>query len=135
MEKIKQFVESEKGKDILIVIIVILVGLGSFELGRLSKGDDSQGQNINNGSQNNNDTSQISVDNPTDVGRLDTTGDVVRQANPGRPTSSFFASSKGKKYYTANCSAGKNIKQANLVYFNTAAQAEAAGYTLSTSCN
>ena len=37
MEKIKRFWESEQGKDILIVIIVILVGLGSFELGRLSK--------------------------------------------------------------------------------------------------
>ena len=42
MEKIKQFLQSEKGKDILTVLIVILVGLGSFELGRLSKENDSQ---------------------------------------------------------------------------------------------
>ena len=46
MEKIKQFIGSEKGKDILIVIIVILVGLGSFELGRLSKENDSEGLKI-----------------------------------------------------------------------------------------
>ncbi len=41
MEKIKQFLESDKRKDILVVIIVILVGLGSFELGRLSKNTSS----------------------------------------------------------------------------------------------
>ena len=37
MEKIKSFIYSDKGKDILTVLIVILVGLGGFELGRLSK--------------------------------------------------------------------------------------------------
>ncbi|MFZ2072804.1 MAG: hypothetical protein WA101_01970 [Minisyncoccia bacterium] len=46
MEKIKHFFESEQGKDILIVSIVILVGLGSFELGRLSKKNPSDGLKI-----------------------------------------------------------------------------------------
>ena len=36
MEKIKSFIQSEKGKDILTIVIVILTGLGCFELGRLS---------------------------------------------------------------------------------------------------
>jgi hypothetical protein len=35
MEKIKSFIEGDKGKDILTVLIVVLVGLGAFELGRL----------------------------------------------------------------------------------------------------
>ena len=49
MEKIKlitNWIESEKGKDILTVIIVVLVGLGSFELGRLSKENSSSGIKI-----------------------------------------------------------------------------------------
>ncbi len=46
MEKIKQFIQSEKGKDIFIVIIIILVGLGSFELGRLSNETSSKGGDI-----------------------------------------------------------------------------------------
>ncbi|MEK9181892.1 MAG: hypothetical protein AAB786_02615 [Patescibacteria group bacterium] len=46
MEKIKQFVASEKGKNILVIIIIILVGLASFELGRLSKGTKSSGVKI-----------------------------------------------------------------------------------------
>lgn len=41
MEKIKQFMISEMGKDILIVMIIVLVGLGSFQLGRLSKENSS----------------------------------------------------------------------------------------------
>ena len=44
MEKIKQFVASEKG-NILVIIIIILVGLASFELGRLSKGTKLGGKN------------------------------------------------------------------------------------------
>jgi hypothetical protein len=46
MEKIKQFILSEKGKDVLMVLIVILVGLASFELGRLSKEDSGSGVKI-----------------------------------------------------------------------------------------
>lgn len=37
MEKIKSFLNSDPGKDLLIIIIVILASLASFELGRLSK--------------------------------------------------------------------------------------------------
>ncbi|MFN4181158.1 MAG: Ada metal-binding domain-containing protein [Candidatus Paceibacteria bacterium] len=46
----------------------------------------------------------------------------------------FFASKRGKKYYSLDCSAGKSIKQENRVYFDTAQKAEAAGYSLSASC-
>ena len=133
MEKIKLFLNSEKGKDILIVIIVILVGLGSFELGRLSKEDNSQDLKTEKVSQNIDDTGQVAVDNPPDVGRLEASG---RQTSGATSTDKpFFASSKGKKYYTTDCSAGKNIKEANKVYFSTGEEAEAAGYTLSSSCN
>jgi hypothetical protein len=136
MEKTKLFFNSEKGKDILIVIIVILVGLGSFELGRLSKEDDSQSLKINDSTQNSDNTSQVSqlsVDNSPDVGRLE----ASRRPTSGATSSNkpFFASSKGKKYYTIDCTAGKNIKEVNKVYFSTGEEAEAAGYTLSSSCN
>ena len=119
MEKIKLFLESEKGKDIIIVIIVILVGLGSFELGRLSKQSGSGGVKIEYPDQNSTETAN------------------VVSATSGRPTSgkNFFASSKGKKYYTTSCSAGKTIKQENRVYFATGEEAEAAGYALSSACN
>ena len=130
MEKIKlmitNWVESEKGKDILIVIIVILVGLGSFELGRLSNERTTSGVKIeypdqNSGPDNTQGASAAPSQNQDSLA-VQTTG------------KSFFASSKGSKYYTIGCSAGKTIKQENRVYFATGEEAEAAGYTLSGSC-
>ena len=130
MEKIKLFLESEKGKDIMMVIIVILVGLGSFELGRLSK--DAPG------------SSGIKIEN---TGQKEGQG-IIQAANAvsaveyNAATSSstqnsgknFFASNRGNKYYSMGCSAGKNIKQENRVYFATGEEAEKAGYELSSSC-
>jgi hypothetical protein len=121
MKKIKSFVESEGGKDILIVIIVILVGLVSFELGRLSKENGSSGIKILSAQAG----SQIATDVELPVS--------VRSTSVA-DNKTFFASSKGSKYYSLGCSAGKTIKQENRVYFTTGEEAQAAGYTLSTSC-
>ena len=120
MEKIKQFIESNKVKDIMVVLIVILVGLGSFELGRLSKGG-SEGLKIEYG-QGGQGASTVSATSPQN-GSISATG------------KNYFASSKGKKYYPLGCAAGQNLKMENRIYFSTTADAEKAGYTLSSSCN
>ena len=115
--------ESEQGKDILIVLIVILVGVGSFELGRLSKSGQSGG---------------IKIEYSGDVPKLD--ANVVSAVGnpPERPVSSgragFFASSRGKKYYPVGCTAGASLKEENKIWFDTREVAEAAGYELSSSC-
>lgn len=127
MEKIKpiitNWIKSEKGKDILIVIIVILAGLGSFELGRLSKEDGNSGIKIEYPNQG---ASVVSATENTKIVKIKT-------SNSG--DKNFFASSKGSKYYSLGCSAGKTIKQENRVYFTTGEEAQAAGYKLSSSCN
>jgi predicted nucleic acid binding AN1-type Zn finger protein len=124
---VKQFIQSEKGKDVLIVIIIILVGLGSFELGRLSKND------IGSPKMEYKDPNSAQDANITDsaVNGLpqDKSSTIINSSGKN-----FFASSKGKKYYTINCSAGKTIKQENRVYFTTGEEAEKAGYTLSSEC-
>jgi hypothetical protein len=122
MEKIKSFIENEKGKDILVVIIVILVGLVSFELGRLSKENSSRGIKIQYTDQNINQPANV-------VSAFTQTQNITN--NSGK---TFFASSKGSKYYTISCSAGKTIKQENRIYFTTGEEAQVAGYTLSSSC-
>jgi len=122
MEKIKQFIASDKGKDILIVIIVILVGIASFELGRLSKESSSGDLKIIN----------------TQTGEYpsqDQGVSVILSQNSNSTGKTFFASNKGSKYYSLGCSAGKTIKQENRIYFTTGEEAQAAGYTLSSSCN
>ncbi len=128
MEKIKQFLESEKGKDILIVLIVILVGLASFGLGRLSK-DTNNGIKIE----------QLGGGSVTNQGKgllNDQLGSNVisAQNSPNTSEKVFFASSRGSKYYGVSCSAGKNIKVENRIYFNSASEAEGKGYTLASSC-
>ncbi len=126
MGKIKLFLESDKGKDILVVIIVVLVGLGSFELGRLSKNSDNPGIKIECGS--------LGADGLKSAykGQIEPlSGSNISQS---QGSGNFFASSKGSKYYSISCSAGKTIKQENRIYFNTAVDAEKAGFELSSSC-
>lgn len=130
MKKIKHFIDSEKGKDTLIILIVILVGLGSFELGRLSKENNSEGLKIEYTGTNmpqslgNQPASPISAS--TNTKGLDSQNSTSEK--------NYFASSRGSKYYSVGCSAGKTIKQENRVYFSTGEEAEASGYTLSSSC-
>ncbi len=132
MQKIKAFIESEKGKDILIVIIVILVGLSSFELGRLSKGGESSGITIEYTDQaGNQSASVISALEHSNILQNDKMSKNNNSTSAGK---NFFASSKGSKYYSLGCSAGKSLKQENRIYFATKEEAEKAGYELSSSC-
>jgi hypothetical protein len=130
MEKIKLFVASEKGKDILVIFIVILVGLASFELGRLSR--DKQGSGVKIGYSNqtiNQEANALSSNNHSNILQNDKI-----EKNPNTNGKNFFASSRGSKYYPIGCTGGQNIKQENRIYFNTSTIAEQAGYVLSSSC-
>ena len=130
MEKIKLFITSEKGNDILVIIIIILVGLGSFELGRLSKENSSEGVKIEYTDPNITQTANVISGTPN-VGILQNGSPTSGESSSGK---TFFASSRGSKYYSISCSAGKTIKQENRVWFTTGEEAERAGYILSSSC-
>lgn len=126
MEKIKHFLESEKGKNILIILVIILVGLGSFELGRMS---------VN--SSQNSPTIELSSQEANVI--KSTQNEVLEQKYEFKGVDladrAYFASSRGTKYYPFGCSAGKSIKEANRVYFATEEEATKAGYSKSSSCN
>lgn len=128
MEKIKQFLEGDKGKDILTVLIVILVGLGAFLLGRLSKESDSSGIKIEYSGQ----TGILEANAISSIDFLEKVSTAQNSQNSSGKN--FFASNRGSKYYSIGCSGGKNIKQENRVYFETREEAEKAGYELSSSC-
>ena len=113
----------------MVVLIVVLVGVGSFELGRLSNSGASSGLKIEyNG--------QSEVANV--LSALDSAKLLIKSEPKNvtlvKTTNNFFASKKGKKYYPVGCSAGKTIKPENKIYFNTRLDAEKAGYVLSSSC-
>lgn len=131
MEKIKLFIESDKGKDILIILIVILVGVASFELGRLSKEDSSNGLKIDYKGLNASVLDSFSSNTSNSYIKSDLN---EKSSKIGQNQGNYFASKKGKKYYSVGCSAGKTIKIENRIYFSSAEIAEQNGYTLSTSC-
>lgn len=135
MKKIKYFLESEGGKNILIVFIVILVGLGSFGLGRLSKGQEDKKLDIlyQNLSQNN------LVTNSSPLNLSSNSSNILNKGtNPSNTTTSskkgYIASKIGSKYYPIDCSAGEKLKESNKIYFSTEKEAIEAGYTRSSSC-
>ena len=122
MDKIKYLLSSNTGKDIFTVLIVVLVGLGSFGLGRLSK------QAINEGL-------KVEYNGKLVEGEAAAIKSVAEAPiEPIRTGGQFFASSKGSKYYPVGCAAGKSLKQENRIYFDTREAAETAGYQLSSSC-
>ena len=126
---VKTFLESEKGKDIMTIAIVILVGISSFFLGRLSNQTSSNGLKIENiGLQ----ASAIGAIVPNND-QISLNPSISEKTN-NDSRGSYFASKKGKKYYSTGCSAGKTIKQENRIYFSTTIEAEKAGFTLSSSC-
>lgn len=129
MEKIKGFMQSEKGKDIMIVIIVILVGLSSFELGRLSKETNQSGIKILNTDEKGYSDQNLNQIENQSANVFSATNSTISNSK------TFFASSRGSKYYSLGCSGGKTIKQENRIYFATKEEAERAGYELSSTCN
>ncbi len=53
----------------------------------------------------------------------------------GASSGAYVASKSGKKYYPVACASANRIKDANKVYFQTAAAAVAAGYGAAANCN
>lgn len=136
MQKIKHFIESEKGKNLFIIFIVILVGLGSFSLGRISKNEENK--EIKLLYQDLNDNSPITTSNSLNSSQntsnsLNTVKDQLNTENTLKK--GFVASKIGSKYYPVGCSAGEKLKESNKIYFSTEREAIEAGYTKSSSCN
>jgi hypothetical protein len=56
-------------------------------------------------------------------------------SNNSSQSGQFVASSQGKKYYPINCTAAQSLSEKNKIYFTSEAEAQAKGYTKSSSCN
>ena len=125
-EKVKGFFMTERGRGVYLAVIIVLIALTSFGLGRLSQTKvQNQPQVVIQGN-----VLEISKEN-TGLSS-NTTQNSTSQVS--REKGSYTASKRGKKYYPVDCSAAKNLKPENLIYFQTATAAEAAGYTPSSSC-
>jgi len=113
--------------DLFVGLIIILVAFGSFGLGRLSK---IEGSKV-----------PVRFENVPEM-----TAETFSQKEPRAITSNQSASvigatenqlvgsKNGTKYYYSWCTGVQKISQANLIHFASKEEAEARGYTPSSTC-
>ena len=136
---LQDFLQKCKSDRVFIPLVIIFVGMGAFGLGRLSKIEEERqgvsieaparvvealkGQNwaLNGGLEALNATPDQSVSQGNTTNTVSTDGQVV-------------ASKNGTKYHFPWCSGAKTISEANKIYFNSTAEARAAGYTPAGNC-
>jgi hypothetical protein len=112
--------------EAFIGIIIILVAFGSFGLGRLSRIEGAR--------------TPIRIENaPKVTTETFTQKTTVADAGGSVPlvknnSSQLVGSKNGKKYYYTWCSGVSRIAEGNRIYFETKADAEARGYTPSSTC-
>ena len=124
----KQITTKTKGaeKDLFLAMIIILVAVSSFGLGRLSK--------LREGKE------PIMIKNASDSLLGAESGGISGMFSADNKTASainatdklFMASKSGTKYYYPWC--GNNIKEENKVWFTTAEEARKAGYEPAKNC-
>lgn len=116
--------------DLFLGLIIVLVAFGSFGLGRLSKIESAK--------------TPIRIENaPTVTPETFTApaaGDKALSSADqsasalGATTNQLVGSKNGTKYYYPWCSGVSRISEANLRHFASKADAEAQGYTPSSTC-
>jgi hypothetical protein len=119
LTKTRHFVK-ENGGILLLGLLVVSVIITVFLLGIIT------GKNAFK-------TEPILLEGVTPVDNLLLQANIT-SLNKTAENGAYVASSKGKMYYPVNCGAANNLKQENRIYFQTAIEAEAAGYKRSTAC-
>ena len=109
--------------DLFTGLIIILVAIGAFGLGRLSRIEGSK--------------QPIRVENRVSV-QTEASSQVGGQSasviDAGGSANTIVASKSGTKYYYSWCSGVQKISVANRIYFSSQEDAKAAGYTPSSTC-
>jgi hypothetical protein len=114
--------------DLFLSLVIILVAFGSFGLGRLSKIEGAKTPiQIENAPQ---------ISSETFSGKIsaDSVGVSPQIPDANNQSADLVGSKNGTKYYYSWCTGVKNIAPANLIHFASKADAEARGYTPSSTC-
>lgn len=132
--RIPEILKSFKGqllRDIYLVLLVFLVGLGSFGLGRLSGLSDTQ-PDVRICRLDDTSLSQTSdaPSEPTSVPQITETSLEASASAAG----SYVASKNGKAYHLPWCSGAQRIKPENKIWFKTKEEAQSAGYAPAANC-
>lgn len=119
LSKIIKFCKDNE-KELFIVVIIILVALASFGLGRLSKIEEGR--------------VPVTVEQ-MQANVLETRFRVAPAAETEfQEEGSLVASKNGKKYHFPWCSGAQRIKESNKIWFSSRTEAESVGYTPAANC-
>ncbi len=123
----------ENSPNILpISAIIILVGFGSFILGRLSVNMSTDGNHVSIIDLKSN-LPINSNPNSNSLPLLSSASDYKTSSN--NPFGMYIASKNGKLYYTKECKAAQRLSEKTKISWSTKEEAESAGYTFAESCN
>lgn len=126
MNKIKGQIGID-GTTSLCLLVLILVGVGSFGLGRFSMSEiDGNNKLIL-------DNKNISIVKE-EIGEGDNALGTIEKIEGTQKEKMYVASKNGKLYYTLNCSGASRISEKNRIWFASSSDAERAGYEFSSSC-
>ncbi len=123
-EKFKLFLQNDQ---IFFGLMLILVGITSFALGRASVEVVAEIEEISQPSFKALDTVAL----PASVSNQKS--ESATRANSG--TTELVASKSGSKYHLLTCPGAKQIKEENKIYFTSKAAAESAGYKPAANCS
>lgn len=113
--------------DIILIIVIILVALISFGLGRLSKIRENK--------------TPITIENISGSAPVNSAGEggaaplnASQQTGASQTEKLYVASKSGTKYHYPWCPGALNIKEENKIWFSSKEEAESAGYTPASNC-
>ena len=125
-----------RNQEILLAILIVVVSLVSFGLGRLSVSPlvAPTSQNATVLGVKEGDTTMKEENTPIaeKVGSVKDT--ATKGEKIGAPEGGYVASKSGTKYHLPWCSGAKRIKEENKIYFKTKEEAEKAGYSPASNC-
>jgi hypothetical protein len=130
---IPEILSSRKVRDGLLIGAVVLLGVLSFGLGRLSAVDVERGGVALCNAPVEQTATALSVLPVTETGvTLDSSADMEQPAMTDKGT--YVASKSGSAYHFPWCSGAQRIKEENKVWFGTKEEAERAGYRPASNC-
>ncbi len=126
-DKIKGYLDIYK-EEILVALVIILVGFGSFGLGKLSVSEKENPAILFEGGK----MPRSGLEASVNSAKRDMVEDRTKTTTNGKEQ--VIASKNGTKYHYPWCSGAKQISDKNKITFNTIEEAKSAGYTPAGNC-
>jgi hypothetical protein len=122
---LQDLLKKSKSDEVFIIVTIVLVGIGAFGLGRLSKIESlRQGLSIEAPAQ----VSEALIKKNTNI------KNDKNIENTGLLEGSVVASKSGTKYHFPWCTGAKSISEKNKIWFNSVTEAKEAGYSPASNC-